>query len=176
MNQAAIEDLKFQPFVRHISCVVSKKTHFVDIFFYFCLMLLQWKNCMNVFCLQWNWNACGTTYLNLDGIIPSPSSIPVVLMRLACHHSSSLALVTCRISPKQNAKPLLGNPESFDGSYSNNALQALKKFLHKKSQPARTVLLIHSKNVWFNQSIDRTIEQPMNEKHHINQPINRTIQ
>ena len=35
---------------------------------------------------------------------------------LPCHHSSSDAFVTCKISPYLNAKPLLGNPESLDGS------------------------------------------------------------
>lgn len=42
---------------------------------------------------------CLRSHLLRDGIMPRPSSSPCGVTLLACHHSSSLAFVTCRISP-----------------------------------------------------------------------------
>ena len=53
------------------------------------------------------------TCLRLLGITPLPSSSPRAFSRLACHHSSSLALVTWRISPYLKLSPWLGRPLSF---------------------------------------------------------------
>ena len=55
----------------------------------------------------------GNTCLLLLGITPLPSSSPSAFSRLACHHSSSLALVTWRISPYLKLRPWLGRPLSL---------------------------------------------------------------
>ena len=63
-----------------------------------------------------------STYLFLLGIMPSPWSVPLPTSLRACHHSSSLALVTCRMSPCLKLRPRPGRPLSRAGSYSNSAL------------------------------------------------------
>lgn len=60
--------------------------------------------------------------LFLLGMMPTPSGPASGTSRRACHHSSSLALVTWRMSPWWNIRPRPGSPLSFDGSQSNSAL------------------------------------------------------
>lgn len=69
------------------------------------------------------------THLALPGITPwGPSSSPVCgLTRLACHHSSSLAFTTCKMSPSWKLRPSPGRLGSFVLSYWNWALLEKKR-------------------------------------------------
>ena len=59
--------------------------------------------------------APSSPYLRLLGMMPRMSSSSGGTSLRACHHSSSLAFVTCSMSPKLKASPWLGRPLSADG-------------------------------------------------------------
>lgn len=98
-------------------------------------------------------------YRFLLGMIPSPSSLDSGTSLRACHHSSSLAFVTCSMSPKCKLKPRPGRPLSLLGSQSNRALQHMSLLV--------TTVMQHKSNMHNHASVI-TVSKSMSAKHLLN--------